>query len=1273
MLSLRSILTLVFAIAATAMMAQSSTIKGKLIDKESGEVLMFAAVQVKQNGVLIKGATTDFDGNYVVKPLDPGTYDVIFSYFGYATKVVKGFSIGADKIETLNARLVDEALVVDGVDIVYHKKPLVTKGTEQTVTADDIEDMPTMDLGTAQTTQGAVGTTDDGDAINAGGARSDANVTYVNGIRVIGNTGVPLTAVKSMTIVDRGVPARYGDATGMIVNITTKGISSNVYGGISALSSQLTDPYGYNLIEANVGGPLKFKYDKVTTDDGVVLKAKDGTDSLKKGEAVLGFLLAGRAEYQLDQDPSAVGVWRLTDSMYNELRANPLVASSTGAGNQMAANYYTAEHFENVKVKDNNQRMNATLRANVEYNPGKNVKLAFGGAGRYQRRNSWIRNYSLLNYSENMPIIENVMLNGYGKITQWLTEDQTEEQKKSGVKPFFDNVYYTLQGGYTSTYRNYFHPRHKFNPFQYGHVGQFQMDRVAVLNDDFTFGGYGFANPTFNSGSANPILSNYTQAYYNNGGAPASLASIQTGGGLINGDDPQNVLGIYSNIGALSSTYFYVQENQTMVQLVANMDLNFKRIVKDKDGNDKNQYYPHAVEFGFEYQTRERSSYQFLPSSLWTRMRQITNSHIDLSGEDIQGAVNFDGFVIPNFTYQEEVANLANQGNFDRNLRIKLGMDPDASNVLNIDNLAPETFSLDMFSAEELISQGSNSLVEYQGYDYLGNKLNSTPTFAGYWTEKDDQGNYTRDIAAYNPIYTSFFVQDKFDVDKLNFSVGLRVDRFDANHKVLRDAYNIYGQATAGDRRALNTADMNGAFVPSNIQDDYAIYGTDVNMQVDDASYTIAGYRNGDVWYDANGVVVSNPEVIAQLSNTGSIAPTLLDPNEDIKTENYSVDNAFEDYKAAWSFMPRILFNFELKKDAMFFASYDVLTMRPVPSTAINMSLPYEYMFMRELNNITTFNNANLRPEQTIDYSVGFKQALGEYSAITVETFYREMRNMINMVRINYAYPISYTTYGNIDFTTVKGLTLTYDLRAKRNFGMVVNYTLQFADGTGSSVTSASGILNSDQPNLRTIFPLDFDQRHNIVGTMSYKFKEGRDYGGLSLRKIDENGDTTKVQILKNVQVSSIVRLGSGRPYSRTQQPIAEAELTPGRSNLLGSMNGSRLPWTTKIDLKVEKKFSMFQKKRDDGTKDMMTGLDMKLYLQVLNLFDARNIVNVYSYTGNAEDDGFLSSSLGQEKAATFEEQGTQESYINYYSMKVMNPSNFTMPRRTRIGLVINF
>ena len=87
----------------------------------------------------------------------------------------------------------------------------------------------------------------------------------------------------------------------------------------------------------------------------------------------------------------------------------------------------------------------------------------------------------------------------------------------------------------------------------------------------------------------------------------------------------------------------------------------------------------------------------------------------------------------------------------------------------------------------------------------------------------------------------------------------------------------------------------------------------------------------------------------------------------------------------------------------MFFAHYDILTQRPSSSGRMN---PYDYLYIASRS--SGIQNPNLLPEKTIDYEVGFTQALTDHSAITISAFYRNLQDMIQATRINYAYPITY-------------------------------------------------------------------------------------------------------------------------------------------------------------------------------------------------------------------------------------------------------------------------
>ena len=78
----------------------------------------------------------------------------------------------------------------------------------------------------------------------------------------------------------------------------------------------------------------------------------------------------------------------------------------------------------------------------------------------------------------------------------------------------------------------------------------------------------------------------------------------------------------------------------------------------------------------------------------------------------------------------------------------------------------------------------------------------------------------------------------------------------------------------------------------------------------------------------------------------------------------------------------------------------------------------------------------------------------------------------------------------------------------------------------------------------------------------------------------------------------------------------------------------------------------------------------MNVYLQVLNLLNSKNITDVYAATGNADDDGYLTSPAWQREIYS---QIDPQAYIQMYEILVNNCYYYSMPRHIRIGLSFNF
>lgn len=242
-------------------------------------------------------------------------------------------------------------------------------------------------------------------------------------------------------------------------------------------------------------------------------------------------------------------------------------------------------------------------------------------------------------------------------------------------------------------------------------------------------------------------------------------------------------------------------------------------------------------------------------------------------------------------------------------------------------------------------------------------------------------------------------------------------------------------------------------------------------------------------------------------------------------------------------------------------------------------------------------------------------------------------------------------------------MTVSYDLRRTGNIRLNASYTLQFADGTGSTTTTALALINAGLPNLRTINPFNYDQRHRIVANVDYRYGEGDDYNGpIWTRGSGEN--VKQVQLLANTGINFIANLGSGTPYtaSTIATPVT-GEVSPSTE---GSINGSRLPWQFNLDANIDKNFSIAYKGEGENAKYA----NLNIYLWIGNLLNTRNINSVYRFTGIPDDDGYLAAAQYQ---PLINSQNNPESFRNYYGMFVDNPFNLSLPRTIRLGVKFDF
>jgi Ca-activated chloride channel family protein len=211
---------------SSGLYAQSGGIKGTILD-EKGQPLISATIQISSGGIVRGGTVTDFDGNYLVKPLAAGSYDVKIAYLGYVTELIRNVAVIADQTTVVNKRLSrpkgsDGKTELKEVTIrsPRYVKPLIEphQPSDRTVlTAQEIEKMPVRDLADQVATAPGVQKSGRGDNLNLAGSRSENTLIIIDGIQQPAGSraaNLPPGSVGSISNRKGRVPARYGSATG---------------------------------------------------------------------------------------------------------------------------------------------------------------------------------------------------------------------------------------------------------------------------------------------------------------------------------------------------------------------------------------------------------------------------------------------------------------------------------------------------------------------------------------------------------------------------------------------------------------------------------------------------------------------------------------------------------------------------------------------------------------------------------------------------------------------------------------------------------------------------------------------------------------------------------------------------------------------------------------------------------------------------------------------------------------------------------------------------
>ena len=220
------IYTTILALGTMSLFGQANfgTLKGKIVEDKTNEPVIEALVTLEVMGKKVM-TKTDFDGKFTIKPLNPGTYNLM-AISGMDTLRENGITINADKITFVNDLVMTDGLLGELTVRSYKEKLIDPEDTKiVTIKAKEIAVLPvrTNINQIARTMSSEIKVSEDGNEIYFRGSRNGDVMYIVDGVKITGGRPtLPSASIQAMRVYTGGVPAKYGDVLGGVIMVETK-------------------------------------------------------------------------------------------------------------------------------------------------------------------------------------------------------------------------------------------------------------------------------------------------------------------------------------------------------------------------------------------------------------------------------------------------------------------------------------------------------------------------------------------------------------------------------------------------------------------------------------------------------------------------------------------------------------------------------------------------------------------------------------------------------------------------------------------------------------------------------------------------------------------------------------------------------------------------------------------------------------------------------------------------------------------------------------------
>lgn len=108
------VIIIVFVLSTAAIAQEKGSLAGTILDEATNEPIIGASVYLEGTNL---GAASTVDGSYLVKNIEPGSYNLIVSYISYEKTRFTSVEIKLGEITTLNITLVPETELLGEITV----------------------------------------------------------------------------------------------------------------------------------------------------------------------------------------------------------------------------------------------------------------------------------------------------------------------------------------------------------------------------------------------------------------------------------------------------------------------------------------------------------------------------------------------------------------------------------------------------------------------------------------------------------------------------------------------------------------------------------------------------------------------------------------------------------------------------------------------------------------------------------------------------------------------------------------------------------------------------------------------------------------------------------------------------------------------------------------------------------------------------------------------------------------------------------------------------